>query len=71
MSQPSLFDPSQTVPTPCPVPGCQAIRFPGQTKVPTCDVDRDRALGISPRWKRPGGCLNTYDPAHDPFPKGY
>jgi len=69
VKQPQLFDPARTSPTPCPVPGCQAIRFPNQERVTTCEVDRDRALGHSRR--RPAWCLNASNPQTDPFPEGY
>lgn len=65
-----LFDPSRTSPTPCPVPGCQAIRFPNQERVVTCEVERERALG-NPNRYRPSICLNAYDPATASFPDGY
>jgi len=65
-----LFDPTRTSPTPCPVTGCQAIRFPNQDRVVTCHVDREHSLG-NYKHRRPEGCLNAYDPAHAPFPEGY
>jgi len=65
--QHELFDQSTVGPTPCPVPGCGAIRTTGQDKVPTCAVDRSRALeGYS--TSRPAGCLNTYKPEHAEIP---
>ena len=70
MRQPNLFDPDKTVVTPCPVPGCGAIRYPGQDKVTTCEVDRDRAVGTGRRF-RPKTCLNAYDPEHAEFPEGF
>lgn len=67
MNQSTLFDPSRTSPTPCSVPGCQAIRFPGQQLVPTCEHDRDQAFQGWTR-NRPRGCLNAYDPQHAEIP---
>jgi hypothetical protein len=64
-----LFDPQTTVPTPCPVRGCSAIRFPGQERVISCDIDRARALGH--RAWRPAGCLNGTDPQTTPWPEGF
>lgn len=64
--QPALFDASQTSPTPCPVNGCGAIKFPNQDRVPTCACDKERALaGYTPR---PTGCLNAINPAHTGIP---
>lgn len=61
--QTELFDPSATCPTPCPVHACPAIRFPGQTRVITCQHDLD------PEHKRrPKGCLNQYRPEHTEIP---
>lgn len=67
MNQPTLFDPARTSPTPCPVPGCEAIRFPNQHRTPTCHIDRERALGGD--WvRRPAQCLNHPTPESDPIP---
>jgi hypothetical protein len=64
-----LFDPETTVPTWCTVLGCGAIRLPGQTVVPTCNIDKERALG---NWRfRPTACLNAYDPATAAWPEGF
>lgn len=64
--EPRLFDPATTTPTRCPVGSCGAIRFPGQDRVPTCDVDRQRATGD---WvRRPKACLNQHDPATASIP---
>ena len=69
MNERPLFDPSTTVATACPVPACGAIRLPGQTTVPTCHTDQQRALGD---WqRRPRHCLNALDPSTAPFPEGY
>lgn len=68
MNTPTLFDPDRTTPQTCTVNGCPAIRFPNQTRVPTCKHDLD--LGEY-RGKRPRRCLNHYDPATTPFPDGY
>ena len=67
MNQRALFDPATTVPTPCPVGHCQAIRHPGQQKVVTCAHDQQVATTDIP-GRRPRGCLNAIDPAHQPIP---
>ena len=65
MNQPELFDTSRTVSTACPVPGCGAIRLPGQDRVVTCDVDLARATA----WvTRPPNCLNMPKPQHTGIP---
>lgn len=64
--QPRLFDADSTTPQACPVPECQALRYPQQQKTPTCAHDRDRALGH--HTSRPKQCLNTPRPEHDPIP---
>lgn len=69
MTQPELFDKQQVTDTVCPVPGCQAIRFAGQQRAPTCRHDRDQALGNYGR--RPKQCVNTIDPATSPWPDGF
>lgn len=62
-----LFDPATTQPAPCPVPGCAAIRLPGQTgPLPTCQHDLDRAAGI--HELRPKACANKVDPSTAPIP---
>lgn len=68
VTEPTLFDVSRTVPTTCPIGHCQAIRLPGQDRVPTCQHDLSTH---EPRGKRPRHCLNTIDPATTPFPDGY
>lgn len=66
MNEPTLFDPGRIVAQACPVGGCQAIRLPGQDRVPTCAHD------LEPEHRRrPNGCLNTVDPTTMPFPEGY
>ena len=70
MKQSTLFDPSRTQPTPCPVLRCAAIRFPEQDKVPTCESERERTFANA-AGSRPRGCLNAHDPEHAPFPKGF
>ena len=69
MTDRTLFDVGKTVSTACPVPGCGAIRLPGQTTVPTCQTDLDRA---TQGWtsNRPKNCLNQWD-STAPFPQGY
>ena len=64
MSQTALFDPAATVPAACPEGNCQAIRLPGQHRVPTCAHDLDPETR-----RRPKGCLNAYQPetAEIPF----
>lgn len=65
-TQRPLFDPTSLQALPCPVPGCQAIRTPGQTgRIITCSHDLDRD------GRRPRGCLNRVDNAHTPWPQGY
>lgn len=64
--QRALFDADTTVDKPCPVPGCGAIRLPGQDQVVTCAHD----LNPEPR-RRPAACLNAHDPHTAPFPPGY
>lgn len=67
MSTQPLFDPASLQPLPCPVPGCQAIRLPGQNgRVPTCQHDLE-----PDQRRRPNGCLNRHDPHTAPFPPGY
>jgi hypothetical protein len=70
MTQGSLFDPERTMPTACTVPGCGAIRLPGQDTVVTCRCDLDRAVD---GWtgNRPRLCLNVWDPSAAQFPEGY
>lgn len=68
--QPALFAADRLTHTACPVPGCGAIRTASQTgRVPTCNHDRNQALGQPAR--RPRGCLSTHDPATAPCPDGY
>jgi hypothetical protein len=62
VKQTELFDPSRTVATPCAVPGCGAIRLPGQHKVPTCQTDLSRATEGWTRT-RPRACLNQPQPS--------
>ena len=69
MNDRALFDVDRTVSTACPVPGCGAIRLPGQAKVITCDYER--VVFLERDHRRPKGCLNTFDPTADPFPEGY
>ena len=67
MNEPQLFDPARLTSTPCPVPGCSAIRLPGQDKVPTCDTDRQRATATE--WvRRPNACLNQPNPTTAQIP---
>lgn len=61
--QPALFQADKLVPTACPVGYCQALRLPGQTKVPTCAHDLDPESR-----RRPSGCLNEYRPEHAEIP---
>jgi hypothetical protein len=68
MTDRPLFDVDRTVPTACPVPGCNAIRLPGQDKVTNCQVDAARAV----EWTaRPKACLNQFDPTANPWPEGF
>lgn len=69
MNQAELFDPSRTIATACPVPGCGAVRLPQQERVPTCAIDQQRATGDWPR--RPQSCLNSVDPATAEWPEGF
>lgn len=62
-----LLDPSQTVPTPCPVGHCPAIRYPGQERVLTCSHDKNVATTDAP-GRRPRSCLNTIDPSQTEIP---
>lgn len=67
MVTPQLFDPATTEPAPCPVPGCAAIRLPGQQgQLLTCQHDLDRAAGV--HELRPKACANNVDPATAPIP---
>ena len=66
-----LFDPATLEPAPCPVPGCGAVRLPGQTgPLLTCQHDLDRAAGDT-TTRRPRNCANTINPAHTPWPDGF
>ena len=62
-NQNQLFDVSRTIPTSCPKGHCQAIRLPGQDRVPTCahDLDPDRK-------HRPKHCLNAVDNRYQGIP---
>lgn len=63
MKQTELFNPARTMPCPCPVGWCQAIRLPGQDRVITCAHD------LNPEHRRrPRGCLNTYQQEHAEIP---
>ena len=64
-----LLDVTKTIATACPVPGCGAIRLPGQDKVITCE--HERVAFLERDHRRPNGCLNAFDPTADPFPEGY
>jgi len=68
VNQPELFDVSQTTTAQCAT--CGATRQPTEPTAPACAYDRDRQAGTTPR-RRPHNCLNTYDPAHQPFPEGF
>lgn len=61
-----LLDPARTTTARCPVPECQALRYPEQARTPTCRHDRDRALGH--HTSRPKQCLNTPRPEHQEIP---
>ena len=63
-NQRELFDASRTIAMTCPV--CGATRAPGEEKAPACADDRDRE--INRHQRRRIGCLNAYDPAHQPIP---
>lgn len=67
VDQPQLFDVDRTTPQACPVPGCGAIRLPGQDKVVTCEYDTAKHFG---EWTggRPKGCPNYPRPEHQPIP---
>lgn len=65
MNQPALFDAAQTQPQHCPIGHCQAIRLAGQQdRVITCAHDLDQEH----HRKRPQGCLNRIDNAHQDIP---
>lgn len=64
-----LFDPDKHVPKPCPVPGCGAIATPGQTQVPTCRIDHERAH-TGDHIRRPSNCLNAFQPPGE-LPEGF
>jgi hypothetical protein len=57
----TLFDPTRTTETECPV--CGATRLPGANKADGCWVDEKRAQGDYER--RPKACLNTWNPDYD------
>lgn len=63
MTEPALFAADQ----PCPVPGCPAIQLAAQQPpIPTCRHDLDPPDDRP--YRRPRGCLNTYNPENAPIP---